>query len=60
MGRLLWVPSRAISRSLSGKMGPVPIFPLRGRGLQHAQKCLNMQQCPSLHELADAGWGVLF
>ncbi len=42
-----------------GKTGPVPILPLRGRGLRHAQKCLNMQQCPSLHEFADAGWGAL-
>lgn len=59
MGRLLWVLSRAIPRFLSGKMGPVPIFPLKGRSLQHVQKCLNMQQCPSLHEFADAGWGAL-
>lgn len=59
MGRLLWVPSRAIPRFLSGKMGPVPILPLKRCSLQHAQKCLNMQQCPSLHEFADAGWGAL-
>ena len=42
-----------------GKTGPVPILPLKRCSLQHAQKCLNMQQCPSLHEFADAGWGAL-
>lgn len=37
-------------------MLPFPFMLCKGC---HLRQCLNIQQCPSLHEFADAGWGVL-
>ena len=37
-------------------MPPFPFMLCKGC---HLRQCLNMKQCPSLHEFADAGWGAL-
>lgn len=37
-------------------MPPFPFMLCKGC---HLRQCLNMQQCPSLHEFADAGWGIV-